>query len=69
MGRGRTTTGTVIATMLAASKLHVNLGPAPKSSVEYKTIVRVTRMLTNGTEDKQFADKVIDMCRYVNIIL
>jgi protein-tyrosine phosphatase len=62
MGRGRTTTGTVIATMLAASKLHVNLGPAPKSNAEYKTIVRVTRMLTNGTEDKQFADKVIDMC-------
>jgi predicted protein tyrosine phosphatase len=62
VGRGRTTTGTVIATMLAATKLHVNLGPARQPKCEYKTIVRLTRMLNRGTEDKQFVDKVIDMC-------
>jgi hypothetical protein len=66
-GRGRTTTGMVIATIL--SYWHHKLTPSvnvPKTTVDFKTIMRLTRALRNGQHAKKLTDAAIYQCRSIS---
>lgn len=63
MGRGRTTTGMVIACLMERWKKNdVCLAPSLYTRTEYKLIARLTRFLPNGQEDRRHVDYCIDMC-------
>jgi len=67
MGRGRTTTGMVVACIYLRWALPTQTLPAtPKLArnqlTEFKTIARLTRALADGPKVKEEVDTCIDMC-------
>jgi hypothetical protein len=66
-GRGRTTTGMVIATIFSywRHKLTPTVN-VPKPIVDFKTILRLTRALKNGQRAKKLTDSAIYQCRSIS---
>ena len=82
MGRGRTSTGMIVATIVTCIRYQHQLTPplTPKQingaedssekyiAGEYRLIMQLTQMLPNGRKSKQITDRAIDLCSHLQNI-